>query len=81
MKGFEVFEPVALPYSNIRLGIASGVIGERKEVSLTRESHKTDRANEVDIYKLVCLLCSPLRFSIVHRDSFGSLAAITDISF
>ena len=53
MKGFEVFEPVAFPYSSVCLGVAGGVIGERKEVSLTRESHGTDGANKVGVYKLV----------------------------
>ncbi len=56
MEDLDAFEPVVFLRASVRLCVPSAVIGESKEVSLTRESDKVDRAQQVHLYELIRML-------------------------
>lgn len=81
MINFEAFQPVALFNAGVNLSQPCAVIGRGEKLSLARKAHRVNRPHHVRMTKLVRLLGTFLRFTIVHFSCLGFVAAVTNVVF
>ena len=76
---FETFQLVALFITSVGLSQPYTVIGEDEKIWLARKAHKVNGAHQIHRNKLLRLLGTFLKLTIIHFGCFDSVTAVTDI--